>query len=41
MNAEPNDVELPKVETQVPVLCQSERISVPPSDYITWMGGKT
>ena len=27
-------IELPELETQVPVLCQSERVSVPPSDYI-------
>ena len=37
----PDDVELPKLETQVPILCQSKRVSVPPSDYIPWMGGKT
>ena len=37
----PDDVELPKLETRVPVLCQSKRVSVPPSDYIPWMGGKT
>ena len=34
-------MELPKLETQDPELCQSERVSVPPSDYIPWMGGKT
>ena len=35
-----DDIELPKLETQVPVLCQSERVSVPPSNYIPQMGGK-
>ena len=34
------DVELPKLETQVPILHQSERVSIPPSDYIPQMGGK-
>ena len=29
-----DDVELPELETKVPVLCQSKRVSVPPSDYI-------
>ena len=38
---EPDDVELPRLETQVPVLGQSKRVSVPPSDYIPQMGGKT
>ena len=38
---EPDNIELPELETQVPVLCQSERVSVPPSDYICQMGGKT
>ena len=38
---EPDDIELPELETQVPVLCQSERVSVPPSDYVPQMGGKT
>ena len=37
----PDDIELPELETQVPVLHQSERLSVPPSDYIPQMGGKT
>ena len=37
---EPDDVELPELETQVPILNQSKRVSVPPSDYIPWMGGK-
>ena len=37
----PDNVELPKLETQVPLLCQSERVSVPASDYIPQMGGKT
>ena len=36
-----DNVELPELETQVPVQHQSERVSVPPSDYIPWMGGKT
>ena len=36
-----DDIELPKLETQVPILCQSERVSVPPSDKLPWMGGKT
>ena len=39
--AEPDNVELPKLETQVPILCQSKRVSVPPSDYIPQMDGKT
>ena len=37
---EPDDTELPELETQVPVLCQFKRVSVPPSNYIPWMGGK-
>ena len=37
----PDDIELPKLETQVPILCQSERVSVPPSDKIPQMVGKT
>ena len=37
----PDDVELPELETQVPILCQSARVSVPPSDYIPQMGVKT
>ena len=32
---EPDNIELPELQTQVPVLCQSERVSVPPSDYIS------
>ena len=36
-----DNIEFLKLETQVPILCQSKRISVPPSDYIPWMGGKT
>ena len=36
-----DNIELPELETQVPILCQSERVSVPPSNYIPWMGGKT
>ena len=35
-----NDIELPELETQVPTLHQSERVSVPPSDYIPQMGAK-
>ena len=35
-----DDIELPELETQVPILYCSERVSVPPSDYIPWMGGK-
>ena len=38
---EPDDIESPELETQVPVLCRSERVSIPPSDYIPQMGGKT
>ena len=38
---EPDDIELPEWEAQVPVLCHSERVSVPPSDYIPQMGGRT
>ena len=34
----PDDIELPKLETQVPILCWSERVSVPPSNNIP---GKT
>ena len=34
-------MELPKLASQVSVLHQSERDSVPPSNYIPWMGGKT
>ena len=29
-----DDAQLPELETQVTVLCQSERVSVPLSDYI-------
>ena len=36
-----DDIELLKLETKVPILCQSKRVSVPPSNYIPWMGGKT
>ena len=36
-----DDIELPELETQAPILCCSESVSVPPSDYIPWMGGKT
>ena len=35
-----DDKELPELETLVPVLHQSKRVSVPPSNYIPWMGGK-
>ena len=35
------DIELPELETQIPILHQSERVSVPPSDHIPQMGGKT
>ena len=38
---DPDNIELPEQETQVPVLCQSKKVSVLPSDYIPWMGGKT
>ena len=38
---EPDDIELPELETQVPILCGSKRVSVPPSNHIPWMGGKT
>ena len=31
---EPDNIELPELETQVLVLHQSKRVSVPPSDYI-------
>ena len=34
---EPDDVELPELETQVPILHHSERVSLPPSDYIPWI----
>ena len=37
---EPDNIELPELETQVPVLHHSERVSVPPSNYIPQMGGK-
>ena len=36
-----DDTELPELETQVPILCQSKRVSIPPLDYIPQMGGKT
>ena len=38
---EPDDIELPVLETQVQVLLRSKRVSFPPSDYIPQMGGKT
>ena len=36
-----DDTQLPELETQVPILHQSKRVSVPPSDYIPQLGGKT
>ena len=36
-----DDIELPELETQVPILHWSERVSVPSSNYIPQMGGKT
>ena len=36
-----DNTQLPELETQVPILCQSERVSIPLSDYIPQMGGKT
>ena len=38
---ETDDIESPELETQVPILCRSKRVSFPPSDYIPWMRGKT
>ena len=38
---EPDDIQLPELETQVPVVHQSKRVSVPLSGYIPQMGGKT
>ena len=35
-----DNTQLPELETHVPVLCQSKRVSVPPSNYICQMGGK-
>ena len=35
------DTQLPELETHFPVLHQSERVSVPPSNFIPQMGGKT
>ena len=32
-----DDIELPELETQVPILHCSKRISVPPSNYIPWI----
>ena len=29
-----DNIKLPELETQVPVLCRSNRVSVPPSDYV-------
>ena len=34
-------MELPELEAQVPILHQSKRVSLPLSDYIPQMGGKT
>ena len=31
---EADDTQFPELETQVPILCQSKRVSVPPSDYV-------
>ena len=31
---EMDDTQFPELETQVPILCQSKRVSVPPSDYM-------
>ena len=36
-----DDTQLPQLETQVPILHQSKRVSVPLSDYIPQTGGKT
>ena len=36
-----DNTQLPELETQVPILCRSKRVSVPPSNYIPKMGGKT
>ena len=41
LNEEPNDVESPELETQVPILHPLERVSAPPSNYIPQMQGKT
>ena len=38
---DPDNIELPELETQVLVLCRSKRVTVPPSNYIPQMGGKT
>ena len=38
---EPDNTELPELETQVPILHHSERFSLPPIDHIPQMGGKT
>ena len=38
---DPGNIELSEQEPQVPVLCQSKKVSVLPSNYIPWMGGKT
>ena len=35
-----DDIELPELEAEVPVLHCSKRVSVPPSNYIPQMGGK-
>ena len=36
-----DDIQLPELETQVPILCQSKRVSVPPSDFIPQMEWET
>ena len=38
---EPDAIEFHKLETQVPVLHQTKRVSVPPSDYIPQIEVKT
>ena len=38
---DPDNIQLPELETQVPVLCQSGSVSVPLFDYIPQMGAKT
>ena len=35
-----DDIELPELDTQALILHHSKRVSVQPSDYIPWMGGK-
>ena len=38
---EPDAIKFHKLETHVPVLHQTKRVSVPPSDYIPQIEGKT